>query len=409
LAARVKRSGRGTQGGADVNVSVSTFVPKAHTPFQWEAQIGIAETKRRQARLRDGLKQKKLRFKWHDAELSFLEGVFARGDRRLGRVLAAAVDNGCRFDGWSDQFDFGKWQAAFAAVGIDPEFYLRERTEDEILPWDHIDCGVPKDFFLTERHRALAGTATADCRGGCTGCGVCDFEAVQMRLAERAEAPLPSPAPPLLPAEEERSKVRLRLRKDGKARFVSHLEFMTVFHRAVRRAGLPVRFSAGFHPAPRISFPDALPTGVESDAEIIDIDLYRPCGAQETVEALNAELPTGFRVLEGATIPWQTPSPSVTIKETVYQVAIPADAPADLTARVAAFLSRDTVPVMRERGRQTVTVDLRPDVLDLVLEEGGLRLHMRRGSPALLAVHLLGLSMPDARDLRIRKTGVLFA
>ncbi len=111
LAARVKRSGRGTQGGADVNVSVSTFVPKAHTPFQWEAQIGIAETKRRQARLRDGLKQKKLRFKWHDAELSFLEGVFARGDRRLGRVLAAAVDNGCRFDGWSEQFDFSKWQA----------------------------------------------------------------------------------------------------------------------------------------------------------------------------------------------------------------------------------------------------------------------------------------------------------
>ena len=110
--------------------------------------------------------------------------------------------------------------------------------------------------------------------------------------------------------------MRLRLRKDGRARFVSHLEFMTVFHRAVRRAGLPVRFSAGFHPAPRISFPDALPTGVESDAEIIDIDLYRPCGAQETVEALNAELPAGFRILEAAVVPWQTPSPSVTIKET---------------------------------------------------------------------------------------------
>ncbi len=409
LAARVKRSGRGTEGGADVNVSVSTFVPKAHTPFQWEAQIGIAETKRRQARLRDGLKQKKLRFKWHDAELSFLEGVFARGDRRLGAVLAAAVDAGCRFDGWSDQFDYGKWQAAFAVAGIDAAFYLRERAEDEVLPWDHLDCGVPKAFFLAERQQALAEAATADCRGGCTGCGVCDFEAVKMRLAERGEVNLPAAPAREIPVEEERSKVRLRLRKDGTARFVSHLEFMTVVHRAARRAELPVRFSAGFHPAPRISFPDALPTGVESDAEIIDIEMYRPCSARETVAALNAELPAGFRVLEGAVVPWQTPSPSVTIKETVYRVELPPTAPAALPQRLTDFLARETVPVSKEKGRQTITVDLRPDVIDLTLEDGALLLHLRRGSPALLAAHLLGLPVLEARELRIRKTGVVFA
>ncbi len=408
LAARVKRTGRGTEGGADVNVSVSTFVPKAHTPFQWEAQIGIAETKRRQTLLRGGLKQKKLRFKWHDAELSYLEGVFARGDRRLGEVLAAAVDAGCRFDGWSEHFDFGKWRTAFLAAGIDADFYLRERAEDEILPWDHLDCGVPKDFFLGERRRALAAAATGDCRGGCTGCGVCDFEAVKMRLAERSEVALP-PAPPAeLPAEEERSKVRLRLRKDGTARFVSHLEFMTVFHRAARRAGLPVRFSAGFHPAPRISFPDALPTGVESDAEIIDIELYRPCGAQETVEALNAELPTGFRILEGAVVPWQTPSPSVTINETVYRVELPPAAPADLPRRIADFLAREKVPSTREKGRQTIEIDLRPDVVDLTLEAGYLWLRLRRGSPALLSAYLLDLPTLLARELRIRKTAVVF-
>ncbi len=408
LAARVKRTGKGTEGGADVNVSVSTFVPKAHTPFQWEAQIGIAETRRRQERLRAGLKRKKLRFKWHDAQLSFLEGVFARGDRRLGRVLEVAVDRGCRFDGWSDHFDFTRWQAAFDEVGIDPAGYLRERTEDEILPWDHLECGVPKAFFLAERRRALAGTATADCRGGCTGCGVCDFEAVRMRLAECGEMPLPAAAPVPPAAEEERCKVRLRLRKDGPARFVSHLEFMTVFHRAVRRAGLPVRFSAGFHPAPRISFPDALPTGVESETEIIDLELNRHCPGREVVETLNAQLPAGFRVLEGTVLPWQTPSPSVTIKETVYRIDLPPAAPADLARRLADFLARETVLVTRDKGRQTVTIDLRAGVVDALVEENTLLLSLRRGSPVLTAAHLLGLTAAQARDLRIRKTGVVF-
>lgn len=407
LAARVKRSGKGTAGGADVNVSVSTFVPKAHTPFQWEAQIGIEETRRRQERLRAGLREKKLRFKWHEARLSFLEGVFARGDRRLGRILEAAVDRGCRFDGWSDRFDFERWQGAFSDVGLDPAWYLRERGEDELLPWDHLDCGIPKEFFLDERRKAVAGAATADCRGGCTGCGVCDFEQVKMRLTEGTEVLLPdAPAEPP-PTEDARFKIRLRLRKDGRSRFVSHLEFMTVIHRAARRAGVPVRFSCGFHPAPRISFPDALPTGVESDAEILDLELFRPWSARETVEALNAELPAGFRILEGAAVAWQTPSPSASIRESLWQVTLPDAAPADLADRLADFLAREEVQVAREKGGQTVMVEVRRDVTGLELAEGSLRMTLRRGSAVAVAGHLLGLSPAEARELRIRKTAVV--
>ena len=189
LAAQVKRSGKGT-GGNDVNVAVSTFVPKPHTPFQWEPQIGIEETLRKQTLLRDGLRKKKLRFKYHEASLSFLEGVFARGDRRLASVLERAVDLGCRFDGWREHFDFEKWQQAFADCGIEPSWYLRARGEVEVLPWDHIDCGVPKKFFQLERQKALTGAATIDCRGGdCHACGVCDFEALRMRLSDAANLP----------------------------------------------------------------------------------------------------------------------------------------------------------------------------------------------------------------------------
>jgi radical SAM family uncharacterized protein/radical SAM-linked protein len=410
LAARVKRTGKGTEGGADVNVAVSTFVPKAHTPFQWEAQLGIAETLRRQALLRDGLRSKKLRLKWHEAELSFMEGVFARGDRRLGPVLARAQQLGCRFDGWRDHFRFELWQQAFADCGLDPAWYLRERSEEELLPWAHIDCGIPAAFFRNERRRAKERHYTPDCRGGdCSGCGVCDFEALRMRLAEHGELNLP-PAPPAQPAgDDERYKIRLRLRKDGKARFVGHLEFMTVVHRAARRAQLPVRFSGGFHPQPRIAFPDALPTGVASDAEIIDVELFAPLTAQAVVESLNAELPEGFRILEGAALHWRTSAPSASIREVVYRVALPDDAPADLAGRVAAFLAAPTVTVSRDKGHKQVEVDLRPDVLDLDLKDGALWLHLRKGSPVLLAAHLLGIGVEAARAVEIRKTAALLA
>jgi radical SAM-linked protein len=382
-------------------------VPKPHTPFQWEPQLGIEETLRRQRLLREGLRTRKLRLKWHEAELSFLEGVFARGDRRLGAVLEKAVDLGCRFDGWRDHFDFGRWQQAFAATGLDPAWYLRARSEDEILPWDHIDCGSPKEFFLRERRLALAGTYTPDCRSGaCSGCGVCDFEELRMRLTTHGELALPPQPPAEPPGDEERYKVRLQLRKDGKARFVSHLEFMTVVHRAARRGSIPVRFSGGFHPQPRISFPDALPLGVESDAEILDFELYRPWSAREVVEALNAQLPEGFRVLEAAALHWQTPAPSVSIKEVVYRVELPVDSPADLPGRLAAFLAAE-VPVTREKGTKSVELDLRRDVHDLEIADGALWLTVAKGSPVRLAAHLLGLSPEAARELRIRKTAVV--
>jgi radical SAM-linked protein len=320
-------------------------------------------------------------------------------------VLERAVELGCRFDGWRDHFDFARWRQAFAAVGLDPAWYLRARDEAEVLPWDHLDCGVPKAFFLAERRRALTGAATADCRTGeCSGCGVCDFEALRMRLSERGELPLPAAPPAVRPGEEERCKVRLRLRKAGRASLVSHLEFMTVVHRAVRRAGLPIRFSGGFHPQPRISFPDALPLGVESEAEIIDLELCRPLGAREVAEALGARLPEGFRVLEAAALPWQTPSPSASIRESVYRVELPAEAPADLAQRLEAFLAAEAVPVTRQKGAKAVAVDLRRDVAGLELADGALWLRLAKGSPTLLAAHLLGTS---ARALRIRKTAVV--
>lgn len=159
--------------GVIANVSVASFVPKPHTPFQWEAQLPPEELERRQRLVIDNLRTRAVKLSWHDVQQSRLEAIFARGDRRLAQVLLEARRLGLRLDGWTDLFNPGAWEEAFARAGVAPEEYLGEREEDQPLPWDHLSCGVSKDFLLRERRRALAGEPTPDCRRGpCVACGV---------------------------------------------------------------------------------------------------------------------------------------------------------------------------------------------------------------------------------------------
>lgn len=156
----------------NVTVSVSSFVPKAFTPFQWEKQNPTEEFVRKQRLLKEELTDKHISLKWHDSKTSSLEGVFARSDRRLGKVLLRAHELGCMFDSWDDFFRPDLWEKAFADCGIDSEFYNRRmREEDEIFPWDHIDIGVTKHFMLSEKHKAYEASITPNCRMKCAGCG----------------------------------------------------------------------------------------------------------------------------------------------------------------------------------------------------------------------------------------------
>jgi len=155
-----------------VSASASTFVPKPFTPFQWEPQITIDEIHRRQKVLQSTVTSRKISLSWHDANTSFLEAVFARGDRRLGAVLLRAHELGCRFDSWEEFFDLDVWRKAFADCGVDPDFYAcRARSYEEILPWDHIDFGITKKFLISEREKSLRAETTPHCRIKCAGCG----------------------------------------------------------------------------------------------------------------------------------------------------------------------------------------------------------------------------------------------
>ena len=171
----VRRENGGKGPAPQVTVSVSCFIPKPFTPFEFEPQIRAEELRRRQRYLRDKFKHKRITFNYHDSQVSYIEAIFAKGDRRLGDVLYRAWEKGCKFDGWGEYFYMDWWMEAFQDCGLDPEFYAyREIPYDEILPWDHISSGVRKSYLIEEHQKAMRAETTQDCRvGKCHVCGAC--------------------------------------------------------------------------------------------------------------------------------------------------------------------------------------------------------------------------------------------
>lgn len=158
--------------GVTITVSAACFVPKPATPFQWVAQDTRDEFQRKARLLKDAIREKAIKFRWHDPDTSFLEAVFARGDRRLGKVIETAWKNGARLDGWNEFFSIGIWEKAFEECGGSTEFYAnRTRDRDEIMPWEHISTGVTRDFLLREMDLAYKADTSPDCREKCLGCG----------------------------------------------------------------------------------------------------------------------------------------------------------------------------------------------------------------------------------------------
>lgn len=163
--------------GLEVAISASTFVPKPFTPFQWEAQDTLEEIRAKQRFLKDKLQSRHLKYNWHESEVSLLEAVFARGDRRTGKVLIRAWENGCKFDSWGEHFKFEAWMKAFEECGLEPDFYAnRKRDYDEVFPWDHIDVGVTKKHLKRENEKAYRGELTPNCRVSCSACGAASLQ-----------------------------------------------------------------------------------------------------------------------------------------------------------------------------------------------------------------------------------------
>jgi len=282
-----------------INVSVTTFIPKPHVPFQWAGQISLAQSKENIQRLKQDLKMPGVDFKWQIPEVSMLEGLFARGDRRLSRLIVTAYQKGCRFDGWTEQFQYFKWLEAIEENGIDLDFFTtRQRGERETLPWDHIESGVTKEYLIHEWKNSMNGQITEDCRSGiCNDCGVCDFQTIKPRITVCSKVEPASVIERKTIGGYQDIMYRIIYTKRHQAKYFGHLEMVTSILRAIRRAGIPVLYSEGFHPKPRVSFDDPLPIGIESDSELFTIrvtDYIKP----GDMFKLNQYLPDGIRVVD---------------------------------------------------------------------------------------------------------------
>ena len=349
-----------------INVSVSPFVPKAHTPFQWSPQNRPEEIADKYRFLKRGFKHKKLSLKWHEPGISMLEGIFSRGDRRLGLLLCEAWRLGCRFDGWTDECDLSKWNLAFQKTGIDPDFYLsRKRDLTEILPWDHIASGITKTFLTEEYMQSLKGEITPDCRyDACTLCGACeqgpDFVLAQPGEDTMVKVRSARPNSPVV------KRFRIRYSKGGRLKFLSHLELISMMVRSFARAGIPLEYSHGFHPHPKMAMGPALPVGVSATAEYLDVNVIGSVFEETIAAVLNQVLPDGILVTGVNWIPAQAPAISSVIRFAEYLLDLPRSAfQKDPPLAVQELMGQDEVLITRDQKDRIKTLNIRPMIEEI--------------------------------------------
>jgi len=283
------------------------------------------------------------------------------------------------------------------------------------LPWDHIDSGVSRDFLLSERSKAVAGEPTKDCRQGvCTGCGVCDFDQVRNHLAT-ADAVIAS-----LPGSQAVSetlaqaagdvgqRIRVNYSKTGAMIFLSHLEMLTLFTRAVKRADIPVKYSQGFHPHPKFSFATALSVGVQSFAEYLDVEVSSGFDADMLKESLNRSLPEGVAVINAWTVPAKSPSLSTIMDRVRYRVTLPDTLAKDLEKAAGNFMALESSPFRRVKKNGPQEYDLRHELFNLSVTENSLTMEIGRGKPLEFVSAMTGFSIKELEDSRIEKLAVIF-
>jgi hypothetical protein len=318
---------------AHIHLGISTFVPKAWTPFQWARQISLEETREKQKRILNGLKRyKAIKISFHEPESSFIEGILSRADRRISEVIKSAWEQGANLETSADKVSLERWTRALKEHDLAAEAFLRERNEDEPLPWDFINPGVDKEWLHKEWEKAHQYNITPDCREtNCNLCGIQRRKDLQCLHWQKGKEEIATEDKNLdlpLPASESNSSVQRLLLKVGKlgaARFLSHLEFQTAWIRVFRRTQLPVAYSQGFHAHTHISIALPAPVGETLLEEYIETRLTSELNTEEVFQRLSSSLPDGFSIYSVDNIPKSSPSIMERVSGVQNAMALPID------------------------------------------------------------------------------------
>ncbi|TVS01644.1 MAG: TIGR03960 family B12-binding radical SAM protein [Cyanobium sp. PLM2.Bin73] len=381
-------------GRLELNLTISNFTPKPHTPFQWHS-VSTDEVRRRQQLLRTALRQLRgIKTNFTDVRLSAIEDFIGRGDRRLAPVIVAAWRAGAGLDAWFEsaershaawtgaieaaglggryrQLELGAWSAVEAMAAADLGAFCRQP-----LPWDHIDTGLDKGWLADDLQRALAAVVVPDCSfAGCSRCGVCGPELGHNVVVP--PPPIPTALPRRAPASDRVCRLRFGFAKTGSLALISHLDTLRLLERALRRSGLPVSFTGGFHPLPRLQLALPLPLGVEGEGEWLDLEFTEHLDPAAVHIRLQRELPLEFRLLSAAAVPSFGPSLSQELAAAHWRFELRAKGPGPVPSRIAwrqgvaalkaasTLIWHDTDKKGRPRQR-----DCRPALLDLCLSPG---------------------------------------
>ena len=298
----------------NVILSASTFVPKPHTPFQWIRQIDLTEIINRQQYIKSIVKSRRIRYKFHEPEMSILEGIVSRGDIKVAEVIEAAFKLGARFDGWSDTFNFAVWQKAIKECSLNTEKYYKDLPADTPLPWDFIDIGVRKDFLKKEFELAKNEKSTPMCVDvkSCNACGTCKGSYLKERFEKRIEfykkleeIAIEERNKQLFQKEEKRFHYLFVFSKKGDLKYISHLDLIRIIQRGLRISKLPLAFTKGFSPKPILTFSPALELGIEGENEMFIVEMKEKVEINEAIYSINKGLPDGIRLKEGRIIPFE--------------------------------------------------------------------------------------------------------
>ena len=410
--------------GKQINITLSPFVPKPHTPFQWEAQEHPNQIERKIKYIKGRLRRNNIKISYPNLLATFIEGVCARGDSKMAQVIEEAWRLGAKFDSWGDQFNFEFWDRAFEKVGVDPYSYLKPFSdspnvssgqETRIYPalgWEMIDVGVSKEFLATENEKA---TRTADCRlQGCYNCGACEnpcpIPMTEDGRRKTEDGPVPTrngsgrQVPEIIYGRNKKIKslnktkirVRVKFEKTEPLRFLGHLDLVRSITRAIVRTNIPIAYSEGFNKRPQIAFSPPLPFGITSREEYFDI-LFESPPTDDIKLRLNQALPIGIKVLEVTNLWQKTASLDEHLKHCQYKIEN-----IDVSnEQVQSFLSRTEV-LWRE-------LNIRAFVVNLESEDKSLILNMRisKVKPWWVIEYLLGIDEERALRYKIERTKYL--